>query len=129
MEEYLFRIVRSVTLTVKHFPFYYAAGLLIFWFLAPALSATTVIMLDSLIVLSALMTLFLIRLSYCVRLCIWHRLQCTLPLLPQLSAHIDSHIWSFGTYTATANTALMILIFTLSLINAYKVFIKPTVRK
>ena len=129
MEEYLFRIVRSVTIIVKLFPFYYAAGLLLFWLIAPALSTTLVIEIDSLIVLSALMVLLLIRLSYCVKLCPWHRLQCALPLLPQLSARIDSYLCNLGTYTATVNTAIMALIFTISLINAYFVFIKPTVRK
>lgn len=127
MEEYLFRIVRSVTTTVKHFPFYYAGGIILFWSVAPILDLTVVIDIDNLIALSALMILFLICLSYCVKLCIWHRLQCALPLLPQISSHIDQQVYEFGSYTATANTIAMILVFILSLVNAYFVFMKPAV--
>lgn len=122
-------ILRRVTVTVKVFPFFYAAGLLLFWLIAPALTDAALNMVDSTIYLSAIMVLFLIRLSYCVKLCIWHRLQCALPLLPQLLAQIDKYVYKFGLYLATAECIAMCIIFTLSLINAYKVFIKPTVRK
>lgn len=129
MEKYLLNIVKRVTITVKTFPFYYAAGLILFWFIAPMLDVMTVIEIDNLIVLSALMMLFLVRLSYCVKLCIWHRFQCVLPILPQISAQIDQQIYEFGAYTATANTIFMILVFSLSLVNAYFVFVKPAIMK
>lgn len=122
-------ILRKVTVTVKVFPFFYAAGLILFWLIAPALTDTMLNMVDSTIYLSAIMVLLLIRLSYCVKLCIWHRLQCALPLLPQIVAQVDRYIFKFGFYLATAEVVVMCIIFTLSLINAYKVFIKPTVRK
>lgn len=128
MEEYLLRIVKRVTITIKTFPFYYAGGLILFWLIAPILDIMTTIFIDSLIVLSAIMILFLIRLSYCVKLCIWHRIQCALPILPQISTQIDQQVYRFGSYTATANTMAMILIFVLSLVNAYFVFIKPATR-
>lgn len=128
-EQYLLKIIRRVTYFVKFFPFFYAVGLLLLWLIAPLLSTEAVIEIDSLIFISALMVLFLICLSFCVRLCIWHRLQCALPLLPQVSAHIDQQVYKFGSYTATANAIAMMLILALTLINAYFVFIKPTVRK
>lgn len=124
----MIEILRRVTTTVKTFPFFYAAGLILFWLTAPMLNTTLVVEIDGLILLSAVMVLFLIRLSYCVKLCIWHRLQCALPLLPQASAYFDEQIYEFGAYTATANTIAMILVFTLSLVNAYFVFVKPSVR-
>lgn len=129
MEEYLFRIVKRVTTTVKTFPFFYALGLILFWLITPILDVMTVIAIDSLTVLSAIMAIFLIRLSYCVKLCVWHRLQCALPILPQISTRIDQQVYEFGSYTATANTIAMILVFTLSLVNAYFVFIKPSTRR
>lgn len=122
-------ILRRVTVTVKVFPFFYAAGLILFWIIAPALTDTMLNMVDCTIYLSAIMVLFLIRLSYCVKLCIWHRLQCALPLLPQIVAQVDRYIFKFGFYFATAEVVVMCIIFTLSLINAYFVFIKPVVRK
>lgn len=114
---------------VKVFPFFYAAGLLLFWLIAPALTDAALNMVDSTIYLSAIMVLFLIRLSYCVKLCIWHRLQCVLPLLPQIVAQVDRYIFKFGFYLATAEVVVMCIIFILSLINAYFVFIKPAVKK
>lgn len=128
MEEYLFSIVKPVTVTVKLFPFFYALGLLLFWLIAPALSFDVVTAIDSLIFLSALMVLFLIRLSYCVKLCIWHRLQCSLPLIPQAFAQIDNY-FDLGIYFAVTYNAIMGIVFILSLINAYFVFIKPAVKK
>ena len=127
MEEYLLKIVKRVTVTIKTFPFYYAGGLILFWLIAPILDIMTTIFIDSLIVLSAIMILFLIRLSYCVKLCIWHRIQCALPILPQISTQIDQQVYKFGSYTATTNTIAMILVFLLSLVNAYFVFMKPAV--
>ena len=125
MEEYLFRIVQRVTFTVKLFPFIYAFGLVLFWLIAPVLSATIVIEIDSLVLLSALMVLLLIRLSYCLKLCVWHRLQCALPLLPQVIAQIDKYVYTFGSYASAINYTTTAIIFILSLINAYFVFMKP----
>ena len=127
MEEYLFSIVKSVTAVVKHFPFYYAFGLILYWLIAPLFSYEALLIVDGMIFMSVVMVAFLIRLSYCVKLCIWHRLQCVLPLLPQGSAYLDKQVYEFGSYTATANTIAMILLFLLSLVNAYFVFMKPAV--
>lgn len=129
MEEYLFRIVKSVTITVKTFPFFYALGLILFWLVAPILSYDVISTVDSLIFLSAVLVLFLIRLSYCVKLCIWHRLQCALPLIPQAIAQIDEHIYELGEYVSAVNYTTTGIVFTLSLINAYFVFIKPVSRR
>ena len=129
MEEYLFKIVKRVTIIVKLFPFYYALGLILFWLIAPTLTYTTLHIADSLIYASVIMVLFQICLSYSVKLCIWHRLQCALPLLPQAIAQVDEHIYEFGIYTSVINYLTIGIVFTLSLINAYFVFIKPSVRR
>lgn len=81
--------------------------------------------IDGTIFISFIMVLFLIRLSYCVKLCKWHRLQCSLPVLPQIVDKIDVHIYEFGAYLAVVNYAVFGLIAVLSLINAYFVFMKP----
>lgn len=128
MVEYLFRIVQQVTVTVKLFPFVYSAGLIIFWLIAPTLTYAVVTTIDNFIFVSAIMVLFLIRLSYCVKLCKWHRLQCALPLLPQVIAQIDEHFYELGLYASIVNYVIIAAIFILSLINAYFVFIKPTAK-
>lgn len=121
-------ILRRVTVIVKIFPFFYTFGLLLFWLISPTLTDTALNLVDGAIYLSAIMVLFLIRLSYCVKLCIWHRLQCALPLLPQIVAQVDRYIFKFDYYLATAEVVIMCIIFTLSLINAYFVFIKPATK-
>lgn len=121
-------ILRRVTVTVKTFPFFYAFGLLLFWLISPILTETSLNLIDGIIYLSAIMIILLIRLSYCVKLCIWHRLQCALPLLPQIVAQVDRYILKFDLYLAIVEVIVMCIIFTLSLINAYFVFIKPTTR-
>ena len=121
-------ILRKVTVTVKTFPFFYVAGLLFYWLIAPALSMEAITEIDGAIYLSLAMVLFLIRLSYCVKLCKWHRLQCSLPLLPQIVDKIDVYIYEFGTYLAIINYVIIGAIGVLSLINAYFVFIRPSVQ-
>lgn len=129
MDEYLIKTVRRVTVTVKTFPFFYVLGMILYWLIAPTLSIRTVMEIDSAIFLSLIMTLFLIRLSYCVKLCKWHRLQCCLPLLPQIVDKIDVYIYEFGIYLAIINYIVFGVMAILSLINAYFVFIKPAVMK
>lgn len=121
-------VIRQVTKTVKVFPFLYTLGLILFWTISPIFSESAISLIDSMVFLSALLAVFLVRLSYCLKLCIWHRLQCVLPLIPQFSAIIDANVWEFGLYSAIINLVIMIGVFTLSLFNAYKVFIKPVVR-
>lgn len=125
MEEYLFNIVKPVTITVKTFPFFYAIVLILFWLIAPILSYEVISTVDSLIFLSVVMVGFLIRLSYCVKLCKWHRLQCALPLLPQAIAQFDEYIYEFGEYVSAVNYASTGLVFTLSLVNATLYSLSP----
>lgn len=120
-------ILRKVTVTVKVFPFLYALIYIPAMFAYMVFSEDVCIMLDTLFYMSVLMVAFLICLSYCVKLCIWHRLQCCLPLFPQPIIFIDNYIFSFGETAAVINVWLAIIIFTLSLVNAYFVFMKPAV--
>ena len=121
-------ILRKVTVTVKVFPFFYALIYIPSMFAYMVFSEDTCIMLDTLFYISFLTVAFLIRLSYCVKLCIWHRLQCCLPLIPQPIIFIDNNIYCFGQASVIINTWLAILLFILSLINAYFVFIRPSVQ-
>ena len=122
-------ILRKVTVTVKVFPFLYALIYILAMFAYMVCSEDACTMIDAMFYMSALMVVFLVRLSYCVKLCIWHRLQCCLPLLPQPIIFIDNYVYCFGKTAIMINVWLAIIIFTLSLINAYKVFIKPKMRK
>lgn len=82
--------------------------------------------IDDCIFLSALVVVLLVRLSYPLKFCIWYRIQCVLPLLPQSVNWVDAYVYDLTDYLVIVNYSAMFLIFTLSLINTYKVFINPT---
>lgn len=125
----LVEILRRVTVTIKVFPFIYALIYIAAMFGYLLSDEDVCTWIDTLFFMSVLNVVLLVRLSYCVKLCIWHRIQCCLPMLPQPVIFIDNHIYCFGQTLAIINVWLAILIFTFSLVNAYKVFIKPAVRQ
>lgn len=122
-------VVRKTTKAIKLFPFIYAVILLI---TMPLLAYSTIEVtenISSFIYISLLVVIFLIYLSYCVKLCKWHRIQCCLPLLPQITIFIDENIYEFGSEMAIIDFITLAIIFLLSLINTYFVFIKPTQKR
>lgn len=122
-------ILRRVTVTVKVFPFFYALIYIAAMFGYLLFDEDACTWIDTLFFMSALNVALLVRLSYCLKLCVWHRIQCCLPLLPQPIIFIDNHVCCFGETLAIINAWLAIIIFALSLVNAYKVFIKPAARR
>lgn len=118
-------ILRDVTRITKPFPFLYTALLLICWCAEIFTSFAWVCIIESSIFMSFLVVIFLIRLSYPLKYCIWYRLQCTLPLLPQGINYVDTYIYEFSEYYAIVNCVMVYAIALFSLVNAYFVFIKP----
>lgn len=121
----ILNIIRKVTKAIKVFPFLYVVVLLI---ICPIISFSENIdmLINESCYLSPLLVLFLIYLSYAVKLCFWHRLQCTLPLIPQALVYCDTYIYEFGEALATLNFAILLILFIASLVNAYFVFVRPT---
>lgn len=129
IDQYVIELLRKVTITVKVFPFFYAVIYIFSMFAYLVLRENGCIIIDTLFYASALTVALLVRLSYCVKLCFWHRLQCCLPLLPQPIIFIDNYIYRFGQAIAVINVSLAIVIFILSLINAFFVFAKPAFKE
>lgn len=73
----LVNILRSVTTTIKLFPFLYAIIFIasMFGYLLGEGFST---LLDTLFYMSFLAIALLVRLSYALKLCVWHRAQCVL---------------------------------------------------
>lgn len=120
-------VVRKVTKAIKLFPFLYIVLFLIVTPYVAYGNFDVALNLSSLMYVSLLVVIFLIYLSYCVKLCKWHRIQCCLPLLPQITIFIDENIYEFGSEIALIDFITIAIIFILSLVNAYFVFIKPTI--
>ncbi len=118
-------ILRRVTKVVKVFPFLYALLLLMLSLFASYGSFELAEGLSSLFYMSILVILYQIHLSYALKLCIWHKLQCVLPVIPQIVANIDAYVYEFGSNIAVIESILNLIILSASLLNAYFVFVKP----
>lgn len=123
--KYLLAVIRKTTKAIKIFPFVYILILLIILPLMSYMDIDTATFISGCIFESPLLIAFLILLSYSVKLCKWHRIQCALPLVPQIADFIDTYIYEYGEALATLNFAILIILFIASLVNAYFVFIRP----
>ena len=118
-------ILRKATTAVKIAPFAYAGlflvALLVYLFFNDTISTIA----DLLFYASPVCVVYNLWLSNIFKLCKWHKLECCLPLFPLVAIFLDSFVCPFGELSGYINFAVDMLIFLLSLINAYFVFIKP----
>jgi hypothetical protein len=119
------RILRKVTKIVKIYPFVYAVLYALCMIGYLVCDDIVSVMLDQLFYTSPIVVSCNILLSYSLKLCKWHRLQCLLPMIPLITLLVDITIYPISKIASTINALTIILLFTLSLINAYFVFIKP----
>lgn len=119
-------ILRKATKAVKIAPFAFAAifilSMLAYLFLNETLSS----FVDLLFYVSPISVVFILILSKIFRMCIWHKIECFLPILPIISILVDSFIYSFGVVAVYVNWGVITTLFLASLVNAYFVFIKPS---
>lgn len=117
-------ILRKVTIAVKTSPFIYT-GIYLFCMVVYFIADETILMFyDMLFYVSPLVIATFIYLSYQLKFCKWYRLQCLLPIFPQVLGIIDKYVYQFGEYSARALVVMTALIFVLSLVNIYFTFIK-----
>lgn len=119
------RILRKVTKIVKIYPFVYAVLYALCMIGYLICNDIVSVILDQLFYTSPIVVSCNILLSYSLKLCKWHRLQCLLPMIPLITLLVDVTIYPISKIASTINALTIILLFTLSLINAYFVFIKP----
>ena len=87
-------------------------------------SESVAVALDTLFYVSPMVVILLWLLSRAFKLCNWHRFECVLPLVPQIPIFFDDYISQFDYAGAFVNISVIGLLFLLSLVNAYFVFIK-----
>lgn len=118
------RILRDVTVIVKIFPFL-SSFLYIIFFLAQLMFQNDVVYeMESLFYISAFVIALLIVLSYRLRLCKWHRIQCLLLFMPQVFSYIDMYVYEYGVHSAIIADIALTFILAVSILNAYKMFKK-----
>ena len=121
----LVRILRKVTTIVKIYPFVYAVLYALCMIGYLVCDDAVSVMLDQLFYTSPIVVSCNILLSYSLKLCKWHRLQCLLPMFPLIPLFVDYLILPVSKLAFTINALTIMLLFILSLVNAYFVFIKP----
>lgn len=119
------QILRRVTRTVKIAPFVLAV-LYMFSMIGYMLFSDYVsTILNYLFYISPSTIVILLLLSKSTKMCVWHRLECILPLVSMLPALFDEMIMNLTNVAAYINAATIAFISLASLVNAYFVFIKP----
>lgn len=122
--EKIISVVRYSTVLVKVMPFcfafFYLAGIFSYILMPKAYIGY----LDLAFYVSPIVILYELILSKIFHLCKWHRLECVLPLSGLIPVIVDKFIIEVGAYGQLMNWIIVVAVFTLSLINAYFVFLK-----
>lgn len=122
--EKIISVVRYSTVLVKVMPFFFAFFYLAGIFSYIWLPKTYIGYLDLAFYVSPIVILYELILSKIFHLCKWHRLECVLPLSGLIPVIVDKFIIEVGAYGQLVNWIIAVSVFTLSLINAYFVFLK-----
>lgn len=119
------QVLRNTTRIVKLYPFVVTIAYIITIIGYMFCSDNVATFLDQALYTSPLVVLFNIMLSYSLKLCKWHRLECSLPIYPLIPLIIDKCIHPIGKIGAIVNCITILVLIIASLINAYFVFVKP----
>lgn len=121
----IIEIARKVTSVVKFSPFVFAVAYIITMMCYIFCDDATATLLDQLCYTSPLVVIMNFRLSYSLKLCKWHRLECALPMFPLIPLVIDYYIYPISRFGAIVNGISILTLIILSLVNAYFVFRRP----
>lgn len=121
----IIEIARKVTSVAKFSPFVFAVAYIITMICYIFCDDATATLLDQLCYTSPLVVIMNFRLSYSLKLCRWHRLECALPMFPLIPLLIDYYIYPISRFGAIVNGISILTLIILSLVNAYFVFRRP----
>ena len=122
--ETVISILRESTRIAKIAPFAFVFVYMLIMVGYMLFSDNVAVVLDTLSYVSPMTVVLLWLLSRAFKLCNWHRFECVLPLVPQIPIFFDDYISQFDYAGAFVNISVIGLLFLLSLVNAYFVFIK-----
>lgn len=118
------QILKSVTRTVKVAPFVVAVFYMMSMVGYLLFSDTVATILDYLFYVSPSTIVIMLLLSKSTKMCVWHRLECVLPIVAMIPALVDDFIMRFTNSATVVNISTIGLMFLATLLNAYFVFIK-----
>jgi hypothetical protein len=120
----LVSILRAVTTAVQFAPFIFVGFLIISVLLYLFVNDNVAAFVDLMFYISPIVAVYNLILSRILKLCKWHRLECLLPLLPIVIVFVNSFGFIIPDIAVYVNWSVNLIIFLLSLLNAYFVFIK-----
>ena len=129
MKEWLITTLRKVITTVKVAPFALAVLYMVTILGYMYMPDTIIYLLDTLLYCSPATVVLLFILSRQLQLCFWHRLECSLPILCMIPGAVDSLILPLSEVATYLNAITLSVVLLLSLVNAYFVFVKPSVKR
>jgi hypothetical protein len=119
----LIETLRRITLAVKLFPFIYDAAFITFFALYSFFGKTGMAdIINYLVFVSPVVVVAHLFYSKILKMCKWHRVACSLPILPQAVDLFDKYMYSFGHYEWIIVASTIILSMILFMIAIYKVF-------
>lgn len=118
------QILKSVTRMVKVAPFVVAVFYMMSMVGYLLFSDTVATILDYLFYVSPSTIVIMLLLSKSTKMCVWHRLECILPIVAMIPALVDDFIMRFTNSATVVNISTIGLMFLATLLNAYFVFIK-----
>lgn len=118
-------VLRRVTKFIKLVPFAYALIFILCTIGQSLYSIEASECIGLIFYVSPIVSLTFVWLSYPIKLCNWYRFQCCLPMFSIPFTLIDENVVEFSLKMAWISYAFLLLIFLLSLINAYFVFVRP----
>lgn len=116
--------MKSVTRTVKVAPFVVAVFYMMSMVGYLLFSDIVATILDYLFYVSPSTIVIMLLLSKSTKMCVWHRLECILPIVAMIPALVDDFIMRFTNSATVVNISTIGLMFLATLLNAYFVFIK-----
>ena len=120
----LVKKLRYVTAAVQVMPFIYGAMYIFCMVLYLFCSDDVACICDELFYVSPITIGSFLVLSKLLRMCIWHRTACILPLIPQAISLFDKYIIEFPWSAWTITIMTFIVMFTALIFSAYKTFIR-----
>lgn len=117
----LLNIVRRTTIYVKLLPFLYVFTYVICLISYFFISDEAQTVLDMLFYVSPVMVVSTLIFSVLFKLCAWHKLECALPLLPQVFVIADT-FYPLTEVAAKINVATVCAMLFLSVLNGYFTF-------
>ena len=119
----LIHTLRYITITVQFAPFIYSILYIISLIVSLSGNIVAQRLFDSAFYVSPFFVGVHLVYSKILRLCIWHKTACILPMLPVAASLVD-YFCCFNTHAAIIIDSTFILMFGLLLLGAYNVFFR-----